>query len=61
MRWRQIAAFLVENLTAVFFVAGFLTFYLGVAGFSRPAANMAAGVLLMTIAVVPYVRRQRKG
>lgn len=56
-------ALVAEHQNTIVFGAGFGWLYAGVAGFSRPAANMTAGLILIAIAVWPYWRlsRQRKG
>ena len=54
-------AWLAENLNALVYVLGFALLCLGVAGWSVPAAEVTAGLLLMVMAVWPYVRPTRKG
>jgi hypothetical protein len=55
MRW------LADNVRALFFVVGLVLLYAGVSGFSPAAARIVAGVLLIALAVAPYLRRPRKG
>jgi hypothetical protein len=49
---------LENNVQTLIFAVGFGLFYAGMSGFSRPAANVTAGALFMTIAVWPYVSRK---
>lgn len=57
----KVAAFVLENVNGVAFVAGAVWLYLGVAGYSPHAANVLLGAILMTIGVLPYLlRRKRK-
>ncbi len=58
MSWvNRIAHVLLENLNGLTCLAGACWLYGGVAGFSRPAANVVAGALLLTIGAFPYVTR----
>ena len=50
---------LADNVNTIAFVAGLGVFYAGLAGFSVPAANVALGLLLMTVSTWPYVTRRR--
>lgn len=54
------ALFLLENANGLTFVAGAAWLYVGVAGYSTPAANIVAGALVMAIGVGPYLRRKRQ-
>lgn len=58
---RTISSVLVANINTAVFGAGFGLLYAGVGGFSWPAANVTAGVLLMAIGAWPYLSRSRKG
>jgi hypothetical protein len=58
---RTISNALVANVNTAVFGAGFALLYAGVGGFSWPAANVTAGVLLMAIGARPYLARSRKG
>ena len=51
---------MLENVNGCAFVSGFGLLYLGVRGFSPPAADVVAGVVLMAIGAWPYVLRMRK-
>lgn len=53
---RTFSKFLRENLNALLFAGGFVTLYVGIAGWSQPAANITAGVVCMAIAAFPYLR-----
>lgn len=53
-------ALLLENIGTLLFAVGFVAFVSGVASWSKPLAAVAAGVLLMGLSVVPYLRK-RKG
>lgn len=57
MSWapKRYVAQLAQNVNALAFIVGFAALYVGVSGFSRPAANIVAGVLIMVIAVRPYL------
>lgn len=48
---------IAEGLT---FTAGLFCFVVGVAGFSRPAAAIATGVVLMGVSVVSVHRGKRR-
>ncbi len=58
----KVLALALENVNGLIVLAGAGWLYIGVAGFSRPAANVVAGALAMAIGAVPYVvkLRQRK-
>lgn len=49
----------VENARGLLFVGGSAWLYHGLAGVSRPVANIVAGLLLMAIGAYPYLRRKR--
>ena len=51
---------LAENLNAIVYIAGFGLLCLGVSGWSVPAAQVVAGILLMGIASWPYLKPARK-
>lgn len=50
----------VDNLRGLLVGAGGAWLCYGVAGFSRPAAHMLAGALLMSVGVYPYLQPKRK-
>lgn len=50
-----------ENVRGILVVTGAAWLYVGIAGFSRHAADVAAGALLVAIGVFPYLRLKRKG
>ncbi len=50
----------VENANGLAVLVGAGCLYGGVAGFSRPAAAVVIGVLLLAIGLSPYVQRKRK-
>lgn len=50
----------LENMNGLTFLAGAGWCYLGVAEFSPRLAHVLAGVLLMAIGLVKYVRLKRK-
>lgn len=52
-----IAGFLLSNLHTWMFVIGMALIYRGVSGFSKPAANIALGVLLIAAAMWPYMKK----
>ena len=56
----KVLAAVLENVNGCAFVSGFGLLYLGVRGFSPPAADVVAGVVLMAIGAWPYVLRMRK-
>jgi hypothetical protein len=49
-----------ENVNGLAVLGGACWLYVGLAGFSPHAADVVAGVLLMAIGLVPYLRRLRK-
>lgn len=51
---------LSQNVNALLFLAGFVSFVWGLSVWSVPLAAVVAGVLVMGMAAAPYVRR-RKG
>ena len=57
---RRLGAAVLENLNGLAFLIGAGWLFVGLAGFSRHAADVVAGVVLMAIGVYPYVRRRRK-
>jgi len=57
---RKVGAALLENLNGLAVLAGAAWCYVGIAGVSRHAADIVAGVVVMAIGVYPYVRRRRK-
>ena len=61
IKLRALVAVLAQNLNALVYALGFALLCLGVAGWSVPAAQVVAGLLLMVMAVWPYVRPTRKG
>lgn len=48
-----------ENARGLLFVAGACWLYVGIAGFSVPAANVTAGAILMAVGATPYFLRKR--
>jgi len=56
----RIGAIARENANGVVVLLGAVWLYAGIAGFSRHAADVVAGALLILIGVVPYVARLRK-
>ena len=60
IKLRALVAALAQNLNALVYMLGFTLLCLGVAGWSVPAAEVTAGLLLMVMAVWPYVRPTRK-
>jgi hypothetical protein len=52
-------ALLVAQRTTLLFVTGFAVAYTGAAALSPPIANLGSGVLMMTLAVWPYLTRAR--
>jgi hypothetical protein len=48
---------LLENARGLVCLAGAVWLYLGIAGVSRPAADIAAGAILLTLGAWPYLRR----
>ena len=61
IKLRALLAVLAQNLNALVCALGFALLCLGVAGWSVPAAQVVAGLLLMVMAAWPYVRPTRKG
>jgi hypothetical protein len=53
----KVLTLVLENVNGLAVLGGAIWLYVGVAGFSRPAADIVAGVLLLTVGVVPYLRR----
>ena len=49
-----------ENVHTVLYLAGFALVCRGVAGWSVPAAELVAGVVLMAMGAWPYLRRTRE-
>lgn len=60
MNFKTLAAHVLANLNALVYLCGFALLCLGVAGWSVPAAQVVAGVLLMCMAAWPYLRPARK-
>lgn len=56
----RVGAVARENANGLLVLGGAAWCYAGIAGFSRHAADVVAGVLLMAIGVAPYVRRMWK-
>lgn len=56
----KVIAALRAQLNALVFFAGFACLGYGVARWSPPAAYVALGVVLMIVAVWPYLQRTRK-
>lgn len=53
---RSILALMLSNANAMTFLAGFGLAYTGIADWSRAAADLAAGLVLMFVGAWPYVR-----
>lgn len=56
---RKVLAFLAGQVKTAAFLTGFVWFYIGVSGFSVPLARTIAGLLLMALALYPYLRRAK--
>lgn len=52
-----VLAFLLSNIHTWLFLGGMTVLYQGVSGFSKPAANIVLGVLLIAAAMWPYVKK----
>jgi hypothetical protein len=50
---------LIENARGLTVLLGAALLYHGIAGFSLPAANVTAGLLLMAVGAFPYLRRTK--
>lgn len=59
MRLKSVGAALLENLNGLVVLAGAGWLFVGIAGFSRHAADIVAGVVLMAVGVYPYLRRRK--
>lgn len=59
--WRASLRLLLANVRTLLVAVGFGALYVGVSEFSRPAANIVAGLILMSLGVMPYVVRSKKG
>lgn len=55
----RVYGLVLENARGLLVAAGGCWLYVGIAGFSRPAANVAAGLLLIAIGAYPYVKPKR--
>lgn len=55
----RVLALLVAQRTTLLFVCGFAVAYTGAAALSPAIANLGSGVLMMTLAVWPYLTRAR--
>ncbi len=61
MSWvSKVIAAALENVNGLAFLVGACWLYVGLAGISRPAADVTAGMVLMAIGAFPYLRRKRK-
>lgn len=61
MAWGSKAgAAVLENLNGLAVLGGAAWCYVGIAGFSRHAADVVAGVVLMAVGAYPYLTRRRK-
>ena len=61
MSWvNKAIALALENVNGLAFLGGSWWLYVGLAGFSRHAADVMAGLLLIAIGAYPYVQRKRK-
>ena len=49
------ASAVIENGRLCLVLGGAGWLYIGIAGWSRPAANVVAGLMLMTLGMFPYV------
>jgi len=56
----KVTAAALENVNGLAFLGGACWLYIGIAGFSRAAADVVAGVVLMVVGAYPYVQRKRK-
>lgn len=56
----KVGTFLRENVNGFVVLGGAAWLYLGLSGWSRHAADVVAGLVVMTIGVYPYLRRKRK-
>lgn len=54
--FQQIGALVAQNTRGILVAVGVIWLYHGVAGFSRPAADVAVGVMLIGIGAYPYLR-----
>jgi hypothetical protein len=54
-----IGQFLAENVRGLLVLAGSAWIYIGVAGFSRPAAHIFGGALLAALGAFPYLRQRK--
>lgn len=52
----RMLALLLANAHTLVFVLGFVLLYVGLAGWSVPAARVVAGLVLMLVALAPYIR-----
>ncbi len=48
---------LAQNVNALLFLLGFAVLYVGVSGWSVPAARVIAGLLIILLALWPYLKR----
>jgi hypothetical protein len=56
---RRAVALVLENVNGLAVLGGACWLYVGIAGWSTHAANIVVGLLLITIGVIPYLRRKR--
>lgn len=54
---RVLFGIVLENINGLVVLGGAGWLYCGVRGFSRPAADVVAGVVLMALGAFPYVWR----
>jgi hypothetical protein len=55
---KTFGGFVAKNPSFSVFLAGFLAFSGSIAWWSVPVAGLCSGVILMTVAVFPYVSRK---
>lgn len=57
---KALIGFGLENIRGLLFVTGAGWLYIGVAGFSGPAADIFGGAVLMAIGAYPYLRKKAR-
>jgi len=61
MVWvRTAIGVVLENVNGLVVLGGAVWLYVGLAGFSRHAADVVAGLTVMAIGVYPYLKRRKK-
>jgi hypothetical protein len=56
---KRLIAFGAENVRGLLVVSGGAWIYIGIAGFSVPAAHIFGGVVLMATGAYPYLRTRK--